>query len=240
MSNKRKARITYSLDEANIRDNAFKRDDGQVLFNFAKTLNRLLEEKGIDQERMAADLSIAEGSISNYRSGKTEPKLSAIVKIANYLGVDCQYLMTGVQSKHTALHDAGLSSGSIEKITSFIPTDEEREIHLLTAIDSKTGEPVKDTGLPFYSSEQYSLNALIESKSFNLLLGAIEECCHINSFPTEAEQLLDFVDIDLLPPKYKKSILARAETDRDDLAILRVQRAATAIAEELIKKAHKS
>lgn len=63
-------------------------------------------------------IGLSTGIISNYRNGKTEPKLSAIVSIANYLNVDCHYLLTGVSSKNsTVSEETGLSEASINYLT---------------------------------------------------------------------------------------------------------------------------
>lgn len=84
---------------------------------FASTLNSLLADRKIHQEDMARDLGISVGSVSSYRNGLKEPRLSMILKIANYLGVDCHYLLTGVRAEHyTTVPEIGLSSEAIDKI----------------------------------------------------------------------------------------------------------------------------
>ena len=81
------------------------------------TLNQLMEEKGVAQDEMADALGISTGSISNYRSGKTEAKLSAIIKIANYLGVDCHYLMTGNRAENALVaSELGLSDKVLDRL----------------------------------------------------------------------------------------------------------------------------
>ena len=106
-----KKRVTHSVDAVEIEQNA----KGKPQYIFANTHNQLMEEKGIDQEKMAVDLGISVGAIHNYRHGKTEPKLSAIIEIANYLDIDCHYLLTGVKCKnHTLSKDIGLSDKNID------------------------------------------------------------------------------------------------------------------------------
>lgn len=105
-----KKRVPHAVDPAEIEKNAA----GTPQYTFANTLNRLMEEKGIDQEKMAEDLRLSTGIIHNYRHGKTEPKLSAIVNLANYLHVDCHYLLTGVKAENSTLaKDIGLNETSI-------------------------------------------------------------------------------------------------------------------------------
>lgn len=106
-------RATHEVDPATIDDNA----QSPEIATFAKTLNRLMVEKHIHQEDMAQAVGIATGSVSAYRNGKKEPRLSMIVKIADYLGVDCHYLMTGVQAGHYAIaSELGLSDATIHEL----------------------------------------------------------------------------------------------------------------------------
>ena len=103
----RQKRIAHRVDEADIENNVRKRypdnrEKRENLYRFATTFNDLLEAKGVDQVKLAEDLTIASGTISEYRNGQTEPKLNNLIAIANYLGVDCRFLMTGVQSEYVA------------------------------------------------------------------------------------------------------------------------------------------
>lgn len=108
-------RITHEVDDAVIEGNA----RSPEISIFAKTLNSLLIEKGVHQEDIAKALGISAGGISNYRNGKKEPRFSMIVKIANFLGVDCHYLMTGVQAKnYVCSNELGLSEKAINAIKS--------------------------------------------------------------------------------------------------------------------------
>lgn len=107
-------RIPHEVDDAEIEKNAQGRPE---LITFSKTLNSLLIEKNIYQEDMAQALDISTGSISSYRNGKKEPRLSMIIKIADYLGVDCHYLITGIQAKNrVSSKELGLSEKAINAI----------------------------------------------------------------------------------------------------------------------------
>ena len=118
----KKKRDVYCVDNMEISGNAHgkflgDKKSGDQLYVFAKMLNCLLEEKGIDQIKMAADLGISAGVISNYRNGKTEPCITKIIKIAEYLDVDCTYLMTGGSpANRTLAADTGLSENAIETL----------------------------------------------------------------------------------------------------------------------------
>ena len=229
-----KKRVPHSVDCETVKSNLDGKQDGAIVFAFSRTLDKLLTEKEIDQEQMASDLKMSEGAISNYRNAKTEPKLSAIVKIANYLGVDCHYLMTGIQSKHVGLGDIGLSERAINRILSFKMPEEEIE-------EFKEDHPdLEVRSVSFISSEMNALNTLFESAAFTHLLLAFRDCLHYSDFPTSTEQLIDvmckeFPDADKSEAfrKFKSGAIYQAEKGRRDVAIFNVQRAAVMLAEEL-------
>lgn len=109
----RKKRATYYVDPATIEANAA----GTDKLAFALTLNQLLEDRGIDQEQLANDVGLSTSVISEYRSGKSEPRLSSIKKIAARLGVDCHYLITGIKATNITLAKSlGLSDASISNL----------------------------------------------------------------------------------------------------------------------------
>ncbi len=111
----RKKRITHCVDPLIIDKNCeVFGDRAEIVGGFARRFNDLLEKRQIDQEKLAEDTGISMSCISSYRNGKSEPKLSNIVLIAKYLGVDCHYLLAGVssQNRNTA-ENTGLSEQSI-------------------------------------------------------------------------------------------------------------------------------
>ena len=102
-----RTREVHDVDEANIDLNA---NGSPEKAAFAKTLNKVIKENGIHQEELAKTLGISTGSISEYRNGKKEPRLTMIVRLADYLGVDCHYLMTGIHAEnYKCADDLGLS-----------------------------------------------------------------------------------------------------------------------------------
>ena len=109
----RKKREIYEIDQAIIADNAA---GDSLKMNFATGLNRLLSQKGIDQGVFAKEVGISTGAVSNYRNGKKLPDTKKIVRIANYLGVDTHYLLTGVPAKYANIGAMGLSGSTIESI----------------------------------------------------------------------------------------------------------------------------
>ena len=53
----------------------------------------LREERGIMQKKMAQDLGIGLSTLSQYETGKREPDISTIIKIADYFNVSTDYLL---------------------------------------------------------------------------------------------------------------------------------------------------
>lgn len=56
---------------------------------------RLIEERGISIRKMCADLGISPSSITDWKKGRSVPKLDKMQRIADYFGVTVEYLMTG-------------------------------------------------------------------------------------------------------------------------------------------------
>ncbi len=92
MSKERKKRDPHSIEAADIIRNAeekYGKEKGKQVATFAITLNKEMEKQGIDQDKMASELIISTGALSNYRNGKEEPGITALIKIEDYLKVDC-------------------------------------------------------------------------------------------------------------------------------------------------------
>lgn len=103
---------------------------------FAKLLDLELENKSIDQQDMAVHTGIGEASISAYRNGKSEPGFTNVIAMADYLGVDCSYLMTGISAENYHINsDLGLSDKAI-KALEFINSSQDN-ISSRTAYDLK-------------------------------------------------------------------------------------------------------
>ena len=173
----KKKRDVYCVDNMEISENAHgkflgDKKSGDQLYVFAKIFNCLLEEKGIDQEKLAADLNISAGLISNYRNGKTEPGLTKIINIAKYLNVDCTYLMTGVSpANRTLAADTGLSHNAIEFLKFINKKGNSEELRTITminrALDFKPSD-LKEKSGPFISIfaflDQYVTSGDVEWK----------------------------------------------------------------------------
>jgi transcriptional regulator with XRE-family HTH domain len=74
----------------------------QVLFTHLSTkggnhlynnFEKIIKEKGVTPYRVAKDTGIATGTMSDWKLGKSTPKLDKIIKISNYLGVPLEDLI---------------------------------------------------------------------------------------------------------------------------------------------------
>ena len=57
-----------------------------------KRYEDLLREKGLTSYRVAKDTGVTQSSLSDWKIGKCTPKLDKLIKVANYLDVDLEYL----------------------------------------------------------------------------------------------------------------------------------------------------
>lgn len=60
---------------------------------FSIRLKKVMEEKNIKAVDLAKAIGVTEGTISQYKSGYTEPKRDRLTAIANYLHVSPTWLM---------------------------------------------------------------------------------------------------------------------------------------------------
>jgi transcriptional regulator with XRE-family HTH domain len=56
---------------------------------------QILQERSITVYRVAKDTGISQVTLSDWKTGRSVPKVDKLQKIANYLGVTIEYLLTG-------------------------------------------------------------------------------------------------------------------------------------------------
>lgn len=61
--------------------------------NFARIITLLRKERGYSQKKAAIDLNISQALLSHYEKGIRECGLDFVVKVADYYGVSCDYLL---------------------------------------------------------------------------------------------------------------------------------------------------
>lgn len=64
-------------------------------------LKEIRKSKGISQLKMAMDLNTNQNTISRYETGKREPGINELIKIADYLNVSIDYLLDRTNNPHT-------------------------------------------------------------------------------------------------------------------------------------------
>ena len=83
-------------------------------FNFEQTLNNLIKERKIKVKDLTNATGISRQLISDYRRGISTPKYPVLIKLADYFGVSCDYLLTGVEAADKQeSQELGLSGDAI-------------------------------------------------------------------------------------------------------------------------------
>lgn len=77
---------------------------------------KLLEEKGISAYRVAKDIGISTVTLTKWKQGIYTPKTDKLIKIANYLGVSLQYLMTGVDTNEKSYYFTAETAETAQEI----------------------------------------------------------------------------------------------------------------------------
>ena len=64
-------------------------------FIFSENLTALLKERKIKMSEAAHAVGVTKQSMSDYCHGRIAPKYSVLIKLADFLGVTCDFLLTG-------------------------------------------------------------------------------------------------------------------------------------------------
>ena len=59
---------------------------------FEERLIHLRKEKGLSQNAVAKEIKVAPRAYQNYEYGTAEPRLSTLIRIADFYGVSLEYL----------------------------------------------------------------------------------------------------------------------------------------------------
>lgn len=88
--------------------------------NFSHILKSLIKEKRIKLKDLAADIGVSKQAISDYCLGNTTPKYPVLIKLAEYFGVSCDYLLIGCELNESAANkDIGLSGSALHCLKKF-------------------------------------------------------------------------------------------------------------------------
>ncbi len=70
---------------------------------FPRLITLLRKEQGISQKKASADLGISQALLSHYEKGIRECGLNFVVRVADYYGVSCDYLLGRTADKSGAM-----------------------------------------------------------------------------------------------------------------------------------------
>jgi transcriptional regulator with XRE-family HTH domain len=70
---------------------------------FIDRLEALLKEKGVSQKSLAEYIGIRNPSISDWKKEGTIPRADVAIKIAEYLNVSVEYLITGKNPDNSSI-----------------------------------------------------------------------------------------------------------------------------------------
>ena len=60
------------------------------------TIKKLRQDKGINQEQLAQQLHVTRQAVSNWETGKTQPDIETLTRIAEYFDVSVEHLIYGM------------------------------------------------------------------------------------------------------------------------------------------------
>ena len=71
-----------------------------MIMTFSKTLQEVMNEKGVTKYRVAKDLHMSATTLSNYLKSKTKPDVTKLEVMSRMLGVNRKWLLTGEGEKY--------------------------------------------------------------------------------------------------------------------------------------------
>ena len=92
---------------------------------FAKVFRTVLKNKRVKQRDLAKALDVTVQAISNYATGKAIPTLENLVKIANYLDISIDYLLTGKRNEYRGVRSTSNLDDKAIEILQSLASDED-------------------------------------------------------------------------------------------------------------------
>lgn len=77
-----------------------------MLCNFPKILSNLRRSRGLSQKKAALELGISPALLSHYENGIRECGLDFLLRIAEYYGVSCDYLLGKSEIKNPTVYES--------------------------------------------------------------------------------------------------------------------------------------
>ncbi len=80
-------------------------------------IRELREEKKLTQEQLAQEFHVGRETVSLWERGERDIKTDITVKMADFFGVTCDYILRGINSEYADIYKTtGLSNAAIEKL----------------------------------------------------------------------------------------------------------------------------
>ena len=96
---------------------------------FSDVLKQLLNDKGITQTALAEYLGTKSQTVSQYCSGKSYPEFHTLIKVASFLEVSIDYLITGKRRENKITREElGLSEQALELLSKIAHAKENEEL----------------------------------------------------------------------------------------------------------------
>ena len=102
---------------------------------------RLLDEKGLKNSDVSRATGISNMTLSDWKRGKTKPKMDKMQKIADFLCVSVDYLMTGKEPEFTLeMADTDVALTNMEKrlkeyALKLADLPKDKQEHIMSLID---------------------------------------------------------------------------------------------------------
>ena len=106
---------------------------------FAKVLNSLLDKKGLKKSDLSRELNLPDQTVRNWFGRESLPGVDVALKVAKFLGVSVEYLMTGKDTAFPSMAE---------------PSKFERMFSALNEVQKKTVEAVMASYLDGEESEE--------------------------------------------------------------------------------------
>lgn len=92
----------------------------KILITFSKNLNYIMKKKNIRPNDIINSIGVSKDSISKWRNGSTIPKLETMKRLAKYLNVSLDYLLTDTKLEKMTVEEflleIGLNKNSYEEL----------------------------------------------------------------------------------------------------------------------------
>ena len=96
-------------------------------------LLKLMKENNITPYRLSKETGITQATLSRWKTGKTDPSIETLKKIADYFGVSLDYLLGDVSDPLFCLDNKKI----LKEINSYENSDEKKETPTLTKKDER-------------------------------------------------------------------------------------------------------